>query len=83
MAAPHVAGVVALLLQARPNLTTAGLKDALIGSSTTKNVTTDDRTSVLTGAGGTPDIPSSAEMRVEANGPGNTGGTARSTSWRL
>ena len=81
MAAPHVAGVVALLLQARPNLTTAGLKDALIGSSTTKNVTTDDRTSVLTGAGGTPDIPSSAEMRVEANGPGNTGRPNWNNRW--
>lgn len=39
MAAPHVAGAAALLLQANPSLTPAGVTDALLGATTSGAVT--------------------------------------------
>jgi subtilisin family serine protease len=86
MASPHVAGVVALLLQKNPSLTTDQIKAALAGTEATVNTDTDAFTSIISGAAkydGTAfeDVPPATDMVVAAGGTNNTGRPAWNNRW--
>ncbi|MBU6289913.1 MAG: S8 family serine peptidase, partial [Chloroflexi bacterium] len=86
MASPHVAGVVALLLQKNPALTTDQIKAALAGTAASANTDTDAFTNVIHGAAkydGTAfvDVPPATDMVVAAGGPDNTGRPAWNNRW--
>ncbi|MEI8221710.1 MAG: S8 family serine peptidase [bacterium] len=81
MASPHVAGIVALLFQANPTLTTAQVKSLLIGTNTSVKILKDSFTDTITGAGGVTDIPAETELRYAAGATGNTGLPAWNNRW--
>ena len=86
MASPHVAGVVALLLQKNPTWTTDQLKSALAGTDVTANTNTDAFTNVIHGAvksDGTAyeDVAAPTDLVVNANASGNTGRPAWNNRW--